>query len=374
MTPKIPVRVIVINLALFAGFLAIGDLLLTHWKPPPANPEKEFQISDPLYSHSLRPSYSTDVAVWGNARFPVRTNSLGFRDGSVRTVSRKTDKARRMVLIGDSFTEGIGLAWEDTFVGMFARRAASFEVLNAGVLSYGPSVYFRKTAWLLDSGYTFDELVVYIDVSDIQDEAVVYHEDASGAIVYDGYGIDYLATVADPTWRLPAPAAGPDAPRGPKEWLRSHLAYSNLLYSLVKAKIHNQREPPKKLLRSYWTVDPNIPGYGELGVEGGIRKAMSYMDRLRALLAERGIALSVAVYPWPDQLEFDGENSRQVTIWRDWCQRSGCAHFIDHFPDFFTYKREHPDWRQRLFIPGDVHHSRAASELIAQRLASTYGL
>jgi hypothetical protein len=366
-------RVIAINVAVLAGSLILGDFALTLWKPPPANPDKEYGISDPLYSHTLRPGYSTDVAVWGNSRFSLRTNSLGFRDATVRTISPKSDKAQRIVVMGDSFTEGIGLTWDESFVGMFARRAPDFEVLNAGVLSYSPSVYYRKTAWLFDAGYAFDEVVVYIDVSDIQDEAVVYHEDASGAIIYEGYAINYLATLADPVWRLPAPAAGAagaNAPREAKDWLRSHFAYSNLLYSVVKAKF---REPPKKLLRSYWTIDPNIPGYGELGVEGGIRKAMSYMDRLRTLLKARGVALSVAVYPWPDQLEFDSENSRQVTIWKAWCESSGCAHFIDHFPDFFAYKREHPDWRQRLFIPGDVHHSRAASELIAQRLASTYG-
>jgi hypothetical protein len=369
-------RVLAINFGVLMAVWIAGDFALTLWKPPPADPEKEYRIFEPLYSHTLRANYSTNLAVWGNSRYPVRTNSLGFRDGTVRTVSKVSDKPRRLVFIGDSFTEAVGLAWEDSFVGMFAQRAPEFEVLNAGLASYGASVYYRKIAWLLDQGYRFDELLVYIDVSDVQDEAVVYHEDANGSILYNGYAINYLATLADPEWRLPAPVprVGEDAPRGVKDWLRSHFAYSNLLYSIVKAKLRDQGEPPKKLLRSFWTIDPNIPGYGDMGVEGGIRKAVSYMDRLRAMLAARNIAMSVAVYPWPDQIEFDREDSRQVSLWKGWCERNGCTHFINHFPDFFAYKREHPDWRRRLFIPGDVHHSRAASELIAQRLLTTYGV
>ena len=99
---------------------------------------------------------------------------------------------------------------------------------------------------------------------------------------------------------------------------------------------------------------------------------MSYMDRLHILLAARGIALSVAVYPWPDQIEFDSVNSRQVQVWKQWCERRRCAHFIDHFPDFFDYKREHTDWRDRLFISGDFHHLPKATEIIAERLKSVY--
>jgi hypothetical protein len=109
-------RVIAINVALLAGCLILGDFALTAWKPPPANPDKEFRISEPHYSHTLRANYATDRATWGTTRFPLRTNSLGFRDAGVRDVAKQPDRGRRVVVIGDSFTEGIGLAWEDSFV------------------------------------------------------------------------------------------------------------------------------------------------------------------------------------------------------------------------------------------------------------------
>jgi hypothetical protein len=373
-------RVTAVNVALLGALVLAGDFLITWWKPPPSNPDKEFRIEDPLYSHTLKPNYSTDRAIWGSAQFPLRTNSLGFRDASVRTVSARPQGKRRLVIIGDSFTEGIGLAWEDSFVGRFARLAPQLEVLNAGVLSYAPSVYYRKTAWLLDSGYSFDELLVYIDVSDIQDEAIAYREGPNNTILYVGYGINYWATVAnpvltDPSWKAPDAAKAGDGAASPpmdwKSWMKARFAYSNLAYSMLKMKLRRQEAPPK-MLRSYWTVDAGIPGYGEMGVEGALRKASTYMDRLAELLRSRGIALSVAIYPWPDQLEFDSEEHRHATHWKAWCERGGCARFIDHSPDFFAFKNAHPDWRRRLFISGDVHHSPEATELIAQRLARAY--
>jgi hypothetical protein len=47
----------------------------------------------------------------------VFTDSLGFKDASRRAVPDR----RRILFIGDSFTEGVGLPYEQTFVGLFAR-------------------------------------------------------------------------------------------------------------------------------------------------------------------------------------------------------------------------------------------------------------
>ncbi len=370
-------RLIAVNLAILGALVLAGDFGLTLWKPPPANPDLEFRIEEPRYSHTLKANFSTDRAVWGSAQFPMRTNSLGFRDAAVRTISRQPEGKRRLVIIGDSFVEGIGLAWDDTFVGRFAKLAPQLEVLDAGVLSYAPSVYWRKTQWLLDAGYAFDELLVYVDISDLQDEAIAYREEPEGTIRYVGYGINYWATVdnpvlTDPGWKPPGAAqAGAAAPGDWKSWMKAHFAYSNLAYALAKARF-TRREAPHRMLRSYWTVDPGIPGYGAMGVEGALRKATTYMDRLAELLRARGVKLGVAVVPWPDQLEFDTEANRHSTHWKAWCERNGCARFVDHAPDFFAFKRDHPDWRKRLFIPGDVHHSTEATELIAQRLAAAY--
>jgi hypothetical protein len=370
-------RVIAVNVALLAALVLAGDFVLTRVKPPPANPDLEFRIQDPVYSHTLKPMFSTDRAVWGRAMFTLRTNSLGFRDASVRTVGKAPPPGkRRVVVIGDSFTEGIGLPWEETYVGRFAAALPQLEVLDAGVLSYAPSVYWRKTQWLLDAGYTFDELLVCIDISDIQDEAIAYRERPDGTIDYVGYGINYFATVdnpalADPGWKPPGTSAAAAAGDW-KAWMKAHFAYTNLAYSLVKSRVRNP-QTPHRMLRSYWTVDPNIPGYGEMGVEAGLRKSTAYMDRLAALLAARGIALSVAVYPWPDQLEFDKADNRGVTHWKAWCEHHGCARFIDPTPDFFAFKGGHPDWRERLFVRGDVHHTPEGAAIVARRLAASYG-
>jgi hypothetical protein len=64
-----------------------------------------------------------------------------------------------------------------------------------------------------------------------------------------------------------------------------------------------------------------------MGVQGGIAKAIAQMDKLHALLSEKHIG---CVYPWPQQLLYNKEESRQVTIWREWCDKR-CKRFLNHF-------------------------------------------
>ena len=47
------------------------------------------------------------------------------------------------------------------------------------------------------------------------------------------------------------------------------------------------------------------------------------------------------VYPWPAQLIYDKVDSRQVQIWRDWCEGK-CKRFVTVFPEFFAIRDQCP--------------------------------
>jgi hypothetical protein len=376
MWPKLAMRRGAALTALYAGLFLACDFALTQMFWYRFYPELEYRIADPLFHHSFKPNVATDRAEWGDRRYSARTNSLGFKDAAVRQVE-KAPQRRRIVFIGDSFTEAMGVSFEHSFVGRAAQALPQVEMLNAAVGSYSPSIYWRKLAWLLDEGYRFDEAIVYIDVSDLQDEAIIYREDGGGTIrdvVPGRRGLPRL----DATMEHPLPEPEPRfVNRATRMWLKDHFYFTNLVANLVRLGgaapgSHSRRpEAPRRLLLSYWTVDPSLPGYGAGGVEGGIAKSIAYMDRLKGLLDKHGIALSVGVYPWPDQLDYDTVDSSHVKLWRGWCARQGCRRFIDHFPDFFRYKSEHEDWRQTLFIPGDVHYSERGNALVAERLIAS---
>ena len=107
-----------------------------------------------------------------------------------------------------------------------------------------------------------------------------------------------------------------------------------------------------------------------LGGEG-LELARQNMDRLADLLRARGIALTVAVYPWPDQVRHHDLRSKQAAFWSAWAAAQG-AGFIDYFPRFIgaTPPDEVLD---RYFIRGDVHWNEAGHEVVAQGFLEYYG-
>ena len=123
---------------------------------------------------------------------------------------------------------------------------------------------------------------------------------------------------------------------------------------------------------SYRKVNETAPypsGYAPLGVEGGIAKEQAKMTLLWQELETRHIPLSFVVYPYPAQLVHDTPDSRQVRIWREWCEGK-CKRFISAFPVFFAVKEQCPPtkagcWYTQLFVFGDVHYSDAGYALVA---------
>lgn len=344
--------------------------------------ERAYRVANREYHHGLTPTFSTDNAVWGERIYSIRTNSLGFKDAAVRSVGIIARKPR-FVFIGDSFTEGIGMNWSDSFVGIFARKRPDLEVLNAAATSYSPVIYLRKLEWLIAQGYLFDEAVIYLDISDIQDDGFIYSLDNNEHLrpdfgrcewtTIDEYRASLQKSDKSPPIQTPSGIATPRS-----HWRARNFPVTNQLIFAVRKKFlptpidpDELKKPPFNTIRGRWTVESDLPCYGPHGVEGAIGMAKANMTKVSRLLTQHGIRFSVAVYPWPEQLVSDTVNSRQVDIWKSWCTENGCHKFVNHFPDFFLAKPV-GSWPRDLFIDGDYHFSERGHKLIAKRLIEEF--
>jgi hypothetical protein len=323
-------------------------------------------IPHPAYHHDLTPNFQS-YHRWGEYRYELRTNSLGFKDARVRDIALQKPAGRRVLLIGDSFTEGIGVPFESTFAGLLyeagQKRTDKVEFLNAGVGSYSPSIYYQKIKVLLNRGLQFDELVVLPDMSDIYDEATTY------------FCID-----DDPQYRahcrtFPGGTVGMAHFRK-CSFLQCSFVVTDSLRVMIKFRVRQwTRSADKNLLnvspRAGWALPNYKPGkhFALLDIEAGITRAVQNMQKLADLLAQRNIQLTIAVYPWPANLAFEDRNSRQVAIWQQFCTVNRCKAFIDLFPTFFVQKAAHNDWYRRYYIYGDVHFNAGGHRLVYDALA-----
>jgi hypothetical protein len=355
---------VVFSAAAFLAFDWLRSAAIRRSNKPPSR-ASSCRAPDPVRHHSFIPNCAA-VRQWGPNHYQFFTNNLGFRDEKIRDVPL-ADARPRILLLGDSFTEGM-IAWQDSYAGKIAARLPQYDFLNGGVASYSPSNYFNTARLVLAKGVQIDEVLVFIDLSDVQDEAAFYRDvDSSGAVTALGERPVNMLEYAK--WRA----------RLAKYLMLSSYIFQSFEQFLVRHGSYHHLVGPMgdvfDMERAAWTyrsVNETYPanaGYGPLGVEGGIARERDKMTLLWQELEKRHIPLSIVVYPYPAQLVHDTQESQQVRIWRDWCQ-GRCKRFISLFPAFFAVKLQCPRsqpgcWYMSLFIFGDFHFNPVGNALVA---------
>tara|TARA_B100000902_G_C27294265_1_gene908997 strand:- start:1233 stop:2387 length:1155 start_codon:yes stop_codon:yes gene_type:complete len=352
--------------------------------------EPKYRITK--YDHDLRRHLK--IFERGNILY---TNNYGFKNKDGSTLKNKEID---IAFIGDSFTEGIAIKHEDTFVGIFENQTQG-NVVNLGVSSYSPSIYYEKIKFYLDKGFTFKEVIVFIDISDIQDEAAYYIEDEHGYIHTRKVGtvsplkrnlhilLSDLPLIYTAVVKI-------------KKFLtkdiknlfvtnKSSLDFNKPVYkkiSLKQKQLSNFERYNEVLIydyydvklydfkysRSFWTYyNDDIP-YEPLGIDGGIQRSLNKMSDLYNLLKSKNIKLSVGIHPWPGQILYDQRESKQVKIWRDFCKNK-CNNFFNMFNFFFDeieLMGNRKSVINKYYLDGDVHFNEAGNRAVANEILKKY--
>jgi hypothetical protein len=104
-----------------------------------------------------------NIPRWRSTTFgqPLTINALGLRGREV--LRRKPPGTRRLLILGDSFAWGYGVADEDVFAAVLERQFQAegkpWEVLNAGVLGWGTD---QQYLFLKRDGYEFGPDIVVV--------------------------------------------------------------------------------------------------------------------------------------------------------------------------------------------------------------------
>ena len=97
------------------------------------------------------------------------------------------------------------------------------------------------------------------------------------------------------------------------------------------------------------------------------------MEKTFNLLKQNNIKMSLAVYPWPQQLQFDKVNSKPVKMWKKFCENK-CENFINFFPVFFKEKEKSSflEVYKKYYFWNDVHFNKTGNQLIANKLLDIF--
>ncbi len=158
-------NIMLLLFTLILSFIVIGIITELIVSPP----VEELGLCDTIYHHQMVPygqSYFSKFEY--NMNYSI--NSLGFRDYEYPV--KKCQDCFRIIMLGDSFTEGTGIEQlEDTFpklmeTSLSTKSSKRIEILNFGRISYSPVLEYLilKNIGL---NYDPDVIIVNFDVSDV---------------------------------------------------------------------------------------------------------------------------------------------------------------------------------------------------------------
>jgi hypothetical protein len=321
---------------------------------------KIMRTDHPVFHHTIIPNVNYKKARGFQGMFTLCTNNHGF----VSKCNEKVGKNFDIGIIGDSFVEGSAVNYEDSFVGIFDENKKNISVANLGVTSYSPKIYFSKINYLINNNFKFKHIIFFIDISDFYDDNI-------------SYSLNKDNTVGEQNAKE----------KGLKrtKFLRSNFPFTKFYMNdlkknrQVKKNVTPTNNPlpifnQKAEYKGEWTYynKKNHAKYN-IGITEGQNRMIETMSKTYELLKENNIKMSLAVYPWPQQLKNDVVDSKHVKMWRNYCFNQ-CEKNINYFHYYFDEKEKssYLEVYKKYYWWNDIHFNKLGNKIIADKLIENF--
>lgn len=307
------------------------------------------------------------------AEIRMETNNLGFRGKDIRG---KEPGTYRIVVVGDSFTLGDGLADDDAYPLITENilndsGSGRYEVINCGVVSYTPLLEYL----LLKKYIGFfkpDMVILAFDMSDLLQEyayrKIASYDETGDVVAVDGYSEYNMRRSSLYVKAL--------------IWMRKSMFVTSAIIEILGSASGNDEvadvtvagavEQENRMLLIHTLDAPQPEEVSEMYgmVEDSIRRAKKLCD-------VHGCEFILSVYPWghqvndrdwlPGRYDFIPHGTRisdrTVEELRALADQNGIG-FLDVFPAFRGYNGAEP-----LYFKNDPHWTPAGQRLMAESLA-----
>lgn len=336
--------IIKLSLLILGVFLALTTLEISArlFGPKTILPEKCFRSDEILnHFHSSNKTCKFRTAFW-NVTYKI--NSLGLRDKEY--YPKKPDNTYRILILGDSFTEGWGVEQEQSYPKQLEQMlkekvtGKKVEVINAGVASYSPVLEYL---YLKEKGLQLnpDLVILAFDMTDFLEDLGF-----SKQTTFDETGKPLSVKPQLPAYQkvylnnLKANTANISY-HGLSSFLQKHFA---LLRTILSQK-------PNKLDPSglFW---PNEQEWSMVNKN---------LLLVKDLLVQNNTKFLLVTYPYQDQLK-DQRLLNPLQKLATFASENNID-FLDVTSDFKNYNT------QDLYIKNDVHFSPKGYEILSSSLA-----
>ena len=324
---------------------------------------KSHKIKSYYYHHDLRPN-AMWIENWGYQNAQIFTNNLGFKDKKIQNVNFKK---HNILFIGDSFTEGVGVKYENTFVGVIDKKINSIskkhKILNAGVVSYSPIVILSKLNYLINiKNYPISKVFVVLCNGDIHDDLYRYNEINKDYVVShnDFLNIKILVDINNFI----------KSNTITYQFIKRVTPLSNLFKDLKTDKPNYKNYDLKKVLsilnnkpdQKHITDKKEFDEWGKLG----LKKSKNYILQIKKLLSEKNIDLTLIYLEEPIFMLNSINSDFYKNFWGDIAFENNIDFIF--ISDFHKNETDKFKIYKELFFIGDNHFNDKGNKIVAKEI------
>ena len=358
----------IINIIIIFIIFILFDVILMFFLPIEIKNKiydrKSHKIKSYHYHHDLRPNANW-IENWGYQNSKIFTNNLGFKDKKNRNVEFKENN---ILFIGDSFTEGVGVEYQNTFVGIIDNNIKSisneYEILNAGVVSYSPIVILSKLNYLINiKKFPITKVFVVLCNGDIHDDLFRYKDINENYVVSHGDFIN-IKILVDINNFLKSNTIT-------YQFIKRITPISNLFKDLNN---QNNEDFENYDLKKVLSILNNKPDqrhiidkqeFNKWGISG-LKRSKIYIKKIKELLNEKEIELSLIYLEEPIFMLNSINSSFYYNYWNKFAKENEM--------DFIFVNEYHKDKDDKfkvykdLFFIGDNHFNDKGNKVVAEEL------
>ena len=264
--------------------------------------------------------------------------------------------------MGDSMIEGLGVDYNLTIPGILGSRL-NRSTLNFSVSSYSPSIHLAKYQYFLQSDYKFRNILIFLDISDLEDEYKHYDTLVSGQVVSS-------------SGRNPEPSVQAAIKKHLKHAFPILAAGISSIKTMWKSARAGEQvalsglEHDRKSPRAGWTYLIKDDKDLAESVRLGLNKIERVIKDISSIAVREQSKLYIVLYPWPHQIAFD-PRPLEFELWAKQNLESKNTAVINLFPLFEKELERYGSEAviEKYYIRGDTHFNAAGHAIIADYLA-----
>jgi len=279
--------------------------------------------------------------IWGHQQYNFCTNEIGLKTSCIKKYEIK--KKYKYAFIGDSFTEGIGVEYDKTFVGLFNRDN---DTLNLGISGHSPYLYLKRLKFY-NQEILFDNLILFLDLTDFEDDYGWYTRGAN-YFDYQNYNLTKEKY---------------------KEFLSKNFSLTFIFLKTLWWKFYLPNTKLEKVFLyndKKWSWDY----LEEKKIENFNLKKEIYLQNLINIINycnKNNIKLYFVIYPHPGSLIYmkDISISKQNNILKSLCRGRNCK-VINLYKDFYEEKTKKSleSTVNNYYIKYDIHFNEMGHKYI----------